>query len=869
MPAGAKVDFFLSRRGSVGPIAQEVAGVLTAQGYSVIVQDHDIPFTANFIEAMHEAVKNARDLVVLFTRDYEASPHTRREFTSFEADRAQSVEERRVIILRCEDVALRGLFASNVYQDLVGIDDPAERRRRILAAAEGTSQALRPPPRPFVGVPPRLGGFTGRATDLARLDTLLGGELGRVAVRGMGGVGKSALAAEYAYGYRALYAGVWWCPAETRLGLLAALAALAVELGAAAGDEADLDKAARAGLRRLAEQRAVFLLVYDNVPGPEEIADLLPAAGARVLLTSRFADWSGWADEMALDVLEAEPAAAFLQSRAGRQDGPGARLLAEALGRLPLALDHAAAYCRRTQLPFADYARKSDGLMGTLPRGTLYPRSIAATFDLAISEAVARCPPAEALMAYLAQCAPERIPLALIAGAMDDADDALAELTDMSLARHDPFEDGTPAVIVHRLVAAVAAARAGAAGLAEGAADRVRSRLAVLYPEEIANDPAAWPLCAQLTPHLLACCAGDMARDGSVAQADLLSRAGAFFQDRAAFASARALFAQALAIHERVSGAAHPDTATALGNLATLLQAQGDLAGARPLFERALAIREAALGPDHPRTATSLNGLAILLQDRGDLAGARTLFERALAIHEAARGPSHPDTATSLGNLATLLQDQGDLAGARPLFERALTIREAALGAGHPQTATSLGNVARLRQDQGDLAGAGPLFERALAIRAQALGAEHPQTAASLSDLAALKLAQGDLAGARPLFEQALAIHRATFGPAHATTAASLSNLAALLQAQRDFAGARPLFEQALAISEALLGPGHPATAIGLNNLAHLMADLGESETAAALFERAVAVCVAALGAEHPITAQICAGYRRRMGRTA
>ena len=111
MPAGNRFDFFLSRRGSVAAVAHVVAGVLTEKGYKVLVQDYDIPLTANFIETMHEAIKRARDLVVLYTGDYEASPYTRREFTSFEADRAQSAEERRVIILRCEDVPLRGLFA--------------------------------------------------------------------------------------------------------------------------------------------------------------------------------------------------------------------------------------------------------------------------------------------------------------------------------------------------------------------------------------------------------------------------------------------------------------------------------------------------------------------------------------------------------------------------------------------------------------------------------------------------------------------------------------------------------------------------------------------------------------------------------------
>ena len=128
MPSGERYDFFLSRRGSVAAIAQEVADILTEKGYRVFVQDYDIPITANFIEEMHEAVKNSRDLIVLFTRDYEQSPYTRMEFTSFEANVAQSTEHRRMVILRCEDAPLLGLFAPHVYQDLVGIARHGRRR---------------------------------------------------------------------------------------------------------------------------------------------------------------------------------------------------------------------------------------------------------------------------------------------------------------------------------------------------------------------------------------------------------------------------------------------------------------------------------------------------------------------------------------------------------------------------------------------------------------------------------------------------------------------------------------------------------------------------------------------------------------------
>ena len=547
MPSGPgeRYDFFLSRRGSVAAIAREVTDVLTDKGYRVRVQDYDIPIGASFVAVMHEGVKNSRDLIVLFTQDYEQSPYTRKEFTSFEAERAQSAEERHIIVLRCEDTPLRGLLADSVYQDLVGIEDPQERKRRIIASAERQSQAASPPPRPFIGVPPRIASFTGRAGELDKLDAILMHEkpaavtqasVGRAAVQGMGGVGKTSLAIEYAHRYRNLYAGVCWCPSETRTGLLSVLANLAVTLGATRVDEADVEKTAKAALRRLAEHRATWLLVYDNVTSPDEIADLLPSAGARVLITTRFSDWGGLADEVSLDVLPPEEAVTFLHTRTGRNDPPGAKTLTEALGHLPLALDHAAAYCKRTQMRFSEYAAKASSLIATVPRGAGYPRSVAATFDLAISQAVAQCAWAEALMAFLAQCAPERIPMLLVEGAVEDEAErmeALAALAEVSLVKHDPFEDGTSAVTVHRLVQAVARARSEANGSALETLSRLTARLTATYPEDGYTNPQSWPLCAALTPHLLA------RRGPDDASAKVLERAGSYFLGRAAALRAR------------------------------------------------------------------------------------------------------------------------------------------------------------------------------------------------------------------------------------------------------------------------------------------------------------------------------------------
>jgi tetratricopeptide (TPR) repeat protein len=100
--------------------------------------------------------------------------------------------------------------------------------------------------------------------------------------------------------------------------------------------------------------------------------------------------------------------------------------------------------------------------------------------------------------------------------------------------------------------------------------------------------------------------------------------------------------------------------AISLGNLAALLQSQGDYKAARSLFERALAIHEQVLGPRHPLTATSLNNLAGLLRTQGDYAAARPLLEHALAIREQALGPQHPSTQRVCDNLAALDKLSGD-----------------------------------------------------------------------------------------------------------------------------------------------------------------------------------------------------------------
>jgi tetratricopeptide (TPR) repeat protein len=271
-------------------------------------------------------------------------------------------------------------------------------------------------------------------------------------------------------------------------------------------------------------------------------------------------------------------------------------------------------------------------------------------------------------MPYLAQCAPERIPMILVEGAVEDEVErmeALAALAEVSLVKHDPFEDGTPAVTVHRLVQAVARARSEANGTAQKAVERLIARLVATYPEDGYRDPQSWPLCAKLTPHLLARRGTD---DASVSE--LLGRAGSYFHGRAAYSQAAPLLRDTLAMREKALGPEHPDTATSLNNLALLLKAQGDFAGARPLLERALAIHEKALGPANRNTNRTRSNLARLLLMSGQPTEALTLGQAAVAAHDKALGRDHAWTKDSARITADALDALGRTEEAKVLRER-------------------------------------------------------------------------------------------------------------------------------------------------------------------------------------------------------
>ncbi|MBL8419186.1 MAG: tetratricopeptide repeat protein [Dechloromonas sp.] len=706
------------------------------------------------------------------------------------------------------------------------------------------------------------------------------------ALTGLGGVGKTRLALEYAW-RRGGYTAMLLVGADSAAALERNLADLcgAAILDLPAKGETDEGRQRDAVVTWL-NQHPGWLLILDNVdtkPAASAVKTLLAKLlGGHVLITSRLANWSASVATVPVDLLAPDAAADFLLSRtAGKRrpqpdDPAAAQILAGELGYLALALEQAGAYIVQRRLSFGQYLsewqRRRETALGWYDPALMeYPTSVAITWQSSFDQLKA---PARRLLQRLAWLAPEPVPESLldvpVAGddpAAADPCGALAELESYSLVTRSA---DLPVFSVHRLVLEVTRR-----GQRDDSAHGPLVEALNWVNEAFVGDPLDvrnWAVLDPLAAHAraVAACADGVGIPDPTTR--LLNYVGLLLNQKALYAEAEPLMRRALAIDEASFGTDHPRVATDLNNLALLLQATNRLAEAEPLLRRALAIDKASFGADHPSIAIRLNNLAVLLKATNRLAEAEPLMRRALAIDEASFGADHPDVARDLNNLAALLQATNRLAEAEPLLRRALAIDEASFGADHPRVTTDLNNLAAWLQATNRLAEAEPLMRRAMVIDGASLGADHPRVATEINNLAQLLQATNRLAEAEPLMRRVLTIDEASFGPDHPDVARDLNNLAQLLKATNRLAEAEPLLRRALAIDEASFGADHPDVARDLNNLAALLQATNRLAEAESLMCQALAICIKSLGADHPSSRIVMANYTgllQAMGRTA
>ncbi len=205
--------------------------------------------------------------------------------------------------------------------------------------------------------------FTGRERVLELLARALDGndaETRSQVLHGVGGVGKTQVAVEYAYRHRDQHELVWWLPAQDDAALAVAVARMVRTLGGNPPLDSTPDEL-REALEEHLKTFGRWLLIFDNAPGPEAVRAYLPRTGTRgaLIITSRDPGWKGVAQSFCLRVFERPDSLAFLKNRTGRNDPPAvAQRLAQALGDLPLALEQAGAVIVEAKLTYAQWSSK-------------------------------------------------------------------------------------------------------------------------------------------------------------------------------------------------------------------------------------------------------------------------------------------------------------------------------------------------------------------------------------------------------------------------------------------------------------------------------------------------------------------------------
>lgn len=651
--------------------------------------------------------------------------------------------------------------------------------------------------------------FTGREKLLNDLHAAFAGGGKTQAISGLGGLGKTQTAIEYAYRHRGDYQAIFWVRADSQLALSTGFVEIARLLNLPEKDAQNPDDAARA-VRAWLESNPGWLLICDNADQPELVKEFRPRnAQGHTLLTSRAQvfDALGIAKPFEIDVMSREEAVKFLFTRTGRDDdnaveSDAATQVAEELGRLPLALEQAGAFITAKKARFKDYLvsyrkRKLALLNEMRPVTGDYPESVATTWSINFGEVEKVSAASSDLLRVSAFLSPDNIPYELItkgkselgdalSNALVDVDDdplalnnVLEPLTRYSFIRLDP---DSQTYSIHRLVQEVLKD-----GMDEDTqslwAERTVRALNEAFPEV---EFRSWTSCRRLLPHAKAGASLIEKWDIALRQAArLLNQAAYYSYKRGQYSEAESLYLRALAIDEKRLGPDDLEVAIDVNNLGLLYHAQGRYLESKSLSERSLVIREKALGPDDVLVAVSLNNLAFSYLALGQTTEAEPLLSRSLAIRQKALKPDDPNLGTALNNLAALYRVQGKYAEAQPLYEHSLRLREMGLGSDHPDVAQTLNNLALLHQGQEKHEEAESLFRRSLAISERALGPDHPDVAQGLYNLADLYRILVRYNEAEPLLKRSLAIFETALGAQHPNVASILETYAAVLRAMK------------------------------------------------------------------------------------
>ena len=737
---------------------------------------------------------------------------------------------------------------------------------------------------PFVwgSVPQRNKNFTGRESLLTELRERLTGKVTAVlphTLHGLGGVGKTQLAIEYAYRYAEDYDLVWWVSADQQPLARSALAGLAPRLGLTGIAPGRLEEAVPAVLDALRTGRpyARWLLIFDNADQPETIRDLMPRliqgsshSPGHVLVTSRNHRWESQADVVEVDVFTRAESLAFLGRRVPGIGTDDAGRLAEELGDLPLALEQAGALQAETGMLVADYLRllqeeASKLLAENSPAD--YPVPVAAAWALSVSRLSEQMPFAMDLLRRCAFFGPEPIPRDVfdrgrsvidspIRASLEDPiliSRAMRELGRYALAR---IDNRKKTVQVHRLIQKLIRDELDEEQSA-GMQREVHELLAAADPLD-ASEPSSWTKYEELLAHVVP---AEVVSSTQLGVRRLYYNIVQYLYETGDYTTCLELLERALDRWSAESGEEDRDVLRMCSLKSDVLWQLGRYEEAYDLRRPTLGRMRAALGEGDEDTLIATGGYGADLRVRGEFAAAQKLDEESLARHKQAFTDEHPRTFNIANNLAVDHGLNSDYIAARDLDEQTYRDRLNFYGADdHPSVIFSLSAWARDMRQAGDYVAGRKLAEQAYARYQAVLTSggrftdNHPSVLLAAKDLSVARRKAGDFESALDLGREVHEKYLDTFDRQQLDVLAAGMNLGNALRAMGEWEPAADLIRKTVDQYKAALVPNHPYLHGCALNLASAQRELGELDEARELLKSSRVALEESLGHDHHYT---------------
>jgi MinD-like ATPase involved in chromosome partitioning or flagellar assembly/tetratricopeptide (TPR) repeat protein len=784
-------------------------------------------------------------------------------------------------------------FIGRPSVDLSGLTEHAAieavLRALELPGAESGTESTSAGPRYPGSVPriwnvgPRNATFTGRNTVLENLRSQLTAKGSAVvlpvALHGLGGVGKTQVALEYAHRFKADYDLIWWINAEVSNFINESLAELARRLNIRVGES--LPDAAREALESLRVERAQnqrWLLIFDNARDPADLRDYIPDGPGHVLITSRNQSWSTVAEALEVDVFTRDESIEHLSKRLPGLSPEDADRLAARLDNLPLAVEVAAAWLLDTGTPIQDYLVQLDtGSTRMLsirePEG--YSRTLEATWQLSLDRLAARTKAGVRLLELCAFMAPS-ISVDLIYGQqmlniLAPFDPSLRvsgmigrvtqEISRLALAKIDLQNSE---IQIHRLMQDFLRNRMTPAER-EDRVHEVHRILADARPTRgDVDDPTNWPQYALIWPHLepseAANCDEDPVRTLLIDWVRFLWKRS---QHEQALELGQRLERQWIAALDPASGKPLSEADATLllrqllflrFHLGNVYRSLGEFEKSRELNESVLEQQRQALGEDDLHTLMTAAGLAGDLRGLGRYDDALEMDRHTYGRFKVLFGEDHDRTLLAASNLAVSLRLSGNSIEARELDADTLDRRRQVLGPKHPYTLQSLLALARDYRELGDYQQSLTMLEATYRDYLEVLGPDFVDTLRSATALAISMRYVGEHTRARTLTEETAQRFDTDYPRDHPDALACQINLAADLAATGEYDRALTVAGETLLRYESRLGTNHPYTCVVRNNYGSYLLRKDRGEEALRELKHANDTLLVTLGEQSPFT---------------